>query len=312
MPYDFIVLRYVMLCDVSWANLTPQVFHLFFTGPKTTIMMNITRFEEVQFMKVRKISFVLMSLLLVAAIVAGCGTSTEQTGAEPVELTISAAASLKDAAEELKTIYTGQHPNVTITYNFASSGALQKQIEEGAPADLFISAGKSQMDALAEKGLIVDDSRIDLLGNELVLIAGKDSNLAGFEGLTDASINKIGIGTPETVPAGKYAKEALTSLELWDKLQPKLVLAKDVRQVLTYVETGNAEAGFVYGSDAITGKNIKVVAAAPADSHKPIVYPMAIIKNSKAQEETKAFCDFLSSGEAANVFEKHGFIALKK
>jgi molybdate transport system substrate-binding protein len=254
-----------------------------------------------------------LAMLLIAALT-GCGGGEEQPKAksEPVTLTISAAASLKDALEELKTVYAGQHPDMTVTYNFAASGPLQRQIEEGAPVDLFISAGKSQMDTLAGKGLIVDASRKDLLGNELVLIAKNESKLAGFEGLTDPAVAKIGIGTPETVPAGKYAQEALASQKLWDKLQPKLVQAKDVRQVLTYVETSNVDAGIVYRSDAMSGKDVKVVAAAPPGSHKPIEYPMAVIKSTKHQKETEVFAAFLSGEEAARVFQKYGFKPAQK
>lgn len=249
-------------------------------------------------------------VFLMALALAGCGTG--QTKAEPVKLTVSAAASLKDAAEELKAIYLKQHSEVDISYNYGASGTLQKQIEEGAPVDLFISAGKSQMDGLADKGLIADNSRKDLLGNELVLIAGKDSKLAGFDELAGQDVGKISIGTPESVPAGKYAQEALTSLKLWDKIKPRLVLANDVRQVLTYVETGNVGAGLVYRSDAMMGKDIKVVAAAPADTHKPIVYPMAVIKNTKHLKEAEDFAAFLSGGQAAQVFEKYGFQLIKK
>lgn len=253
--------------------------------------------------------FLLFCLVaLVAASLAGCGGGNEQPGParEPVELTVSAAASLKDAMEELKTVYAGQKPEVTITYNFAASGPLQRQIEEGAPVDLFISAGQSQMDALAEKGLIVEESRKNLLGNELVLITRRDLNI-GFQDLTGSHVGKISIGTPETAPVGKYAKEALVSMDLWDQLQPKLVLAKDVRQVLTYVETGNVDAGLVYLSDAMVGQRIRIAGTAPAGSHKPIVYPMAVIKQTKEPEAAQAFADFLTSDEAARVFNDYGF-----
>lgn len=263
-----------------------------------------------------KKGYIFLGLLIVIAFaLAGCGSNQEQPGteAEQVKLTISAAASLQDAAAELKDIYQEEHSGVDITYNFAASGPLQKQIEEGAPVDLFISAGKKQMDALADKGLIVDSSRVNLLSNELVLIAGKDSKLTGFDDLTGAGVKQIGIGTPETVPAGSYAQEALTNLNLWDKLQSskKLVMAKDVRAVLQYVETGNVDAGLVYRSDAMAGQNIKIVAAAPADSHKPIEYPMAVIKSTKHQKETEDFAAFLQSAAAAEVFEKYGFITQK-
>ncbi len=252
-------------------------------------------------------------MLFFITAIAGCGDTGEKTEikAEPVKLTISAAASLQDVATELKDTYRKQHPGVEITYNFGASGTLQKQIEEGAPVDLFISAGKKQMDSLMDKGLIVDKSRVNLISNELVLITGKDRKISGFDGLTGPEAKKLSIGTPETVPAGSYAKEALTALKIWDKIQPKLVMAKDVRQVLTYVETGNVDAGLVYRSDAMAGKNIKIVAAAPADSHKPIVYPMAIIKSSKHQKETEDFAAFLQNAAAAEIYQKYGFITNK-
>ena len=270
-------------------------------------------------MKKRIGVFVLVLTLLFTTVLAGgCGqkkaeTTKEATPTTPtVKLTVAAAASLTDAANELKTIYTAKHPEVKITYNFGSSGTLQKQIEEGAPADLFISAGKSQMDALAAKDLIAADSRKDLLGNELVLIAGKDSTLTDLNGLTDPAITKISIGQPEDVPAGKYAKESLTSLNLYNQIESKIVFAKDVRQVLTYVESGNVQAGLVYKSDTYGAENIKIVATAPEDSHKPIVYPMAVIKASKNQDAAQAFADFLASSEAAAVFSKYEFTTLQK
>lgn len=254
-------------------------------------------------------------MLLLLSVVTGCGGTKEQqtqTKTETVKLTISAAASLKDAAEELKSLYAKQHPEVTITYNFAASGTLQKQIEEGAPADMFISAGKKQMDALVEKGLIADGTRKDLLRNELVLITKKDSQITDFSDLVKSEVGKVSIGTPESVPAGKYAQETLITLNLWDKLQSKLVLAKDVRQVLTYVETGNVDAGLVYRSDAMMGKEIKIVSDAPADSHKPIVYPMAIIKSTKQQKAVEDYVAFLTGDEAGTVFEKYGFKTIKE
>ncbi|MDD4239719.1 MAG: molybdate ABC transporter substrate-binding protein [Desulfotomaculaceae bacterium] len=256
--------------------------------------------------------FVLIALMLfVVAFAAGCGGEKEQPKTEPVNLTISAAASLTDATAELKTLYEKQHSNVTLTFNLAASGTLQKQIEEGAPSDFFISAGKSQMDTLQQKGLLIDSTRKDLLGNELVLIGGGDSKLTAFNDLAGTSVVKISIGTPETVPAGKYAKDVLTKLNLWDQLQSKMVLAKDVRQVLTYVETGNVDAGLVYRTDAATSNNVKIVAAAPADSSAPIVYPMAVLKSTKHQQEAEGFATFLTSDDAVKVFEKYGFKVLK-
>ncbi|MDD4170366.1 MAG: molybdate ABC transporter substrate-binding protein [Desulfotomaculaceae bacterium] len=254
----------------------------------------------------KTLTFLILALFVMVSI-AGCGGTKEPA----TELNISAAASLQDAAGELKTLYETKNAGVTLILNTASSGTLQKQIEEGAPADLFISAGKSQMDALSQKGLIIEESRKDLLGNELVLIAGKDSNLAKFEDLADASVGQIGIGTPETVPAGKYAKETLTNLNLWEQLEPKMVPGKDVRQVLTYVESGNVDAGLVYRTDAAVSSNVKIIAAAPAGSSAPIVYPMAVIKDTKHQSEAEDFAAFLTTDEAVKVFEKYGFKVLK-
>ncbi len=261
---------------------------------------------------------VLLGLMIFAVIaITGCGDSKQATQttappAESVNLLIAAAASLQDAGQELQTIYNSKHPGIKVTYNFAASGTLQKQIEEGAPVDLFISAGKTQMDVLAQKKLITDASLKNLLGNELVLIAKKNSPLTSFEDLTDKSVAKISIGTPETVPAGKYAQETLTTMKLWDKIQPKLVMAKDVREVLTWVETGNVDAGLVYLSDTTQMKEGKIVAAAPAESSKPIVYPMAVIASSKHPQEATDFEAFLLTNEAQQVFIKYGFKSLGK
>ncbi len=263
----------------------------------------------------KRLWVLLGAMILMLTALTGCGEENgkrkSQVQDQPIKLTISAAASLKDAALELKELYGKQHADVIITYNFGASGTLQKQIEEGAPVDLFISAGQKQMDQLAAKGLIIDGSRKDLLGNELVLVAGKDTKITGFEDLANPKVGKVSIGAPESVPAGKYAQEALTSMKLWDTLQPKLVLAKDVRQVLTYVETGNVDAGLVYRSDALAAKESQIVTPAPADSHKPIVYPLAILKNTKQQKAAEEFAAFLVSDEAAKVFEKYGFKTIK-
>ncbi|MTI80360.1 MAG: molybdate ABC transporter substrate-binding protein [Firmicutes bacterium] len=228
---------------------------------------------------------------------------------ESVNLTVSVAASMKDAAKDLKEIYRRKHPKVNIVYNFASSGTLQRQIEQGAPVDLFISASKAKMDVLAKKGLIINDSQMNLVSNEIVLITSQDNeSIDGFDDLAKEEVNKISIGVPESVPAGRYAKETLSALKLWDEVQTKVVLAKDVRQVLAYVETGNVEGGLVYKTDAMISKHSKIVATAPRNSHKPIVYPMAIINGTKLYNEAKKFIDFLSANEAQKIFKKHGFI----
>ncbi|MGB9803240.1 molybdate ABC transporter substrate-binding protein [Desulfofundulus sp.] len=249
--------------------------------------------------------------LTVALLVVGCGRSASrpQEGARSPqrEITVSAAVSLKDALEAIKEQYTRKHPEVKISYNFGASGLLQKQIEQGAPVDLFISAGVSQMDRLAEKGLIEPESRTNLLSNELVLVTPKNGPaLKDFHDLAGSAVKRIAIGLPDTVPAGQYARESLTNLKLWDILQPKLVMANDVRQVLTFVETGNADAGFVYRSDVMRNNNVQVSLVVPDNLHKPIIYPAAVVKNAPHREEARNFLDFLASPEGMLIFEKYG------
>lgn len=266
----------------------------------------------------KKVICLVFSFLLIMSLV-GCSTgntsqpSVGETQTKPTEIMISAAASLKDSLSEIQKNYVQQKPDVKLTINFGASGTLQQQIEQGAPVDLFISAGKSQVDALEKENLLVKDSRVDLLGNDLVLITGKDNNeVKSIEDITKASVDKISIGTPESVPAGKYAQDSLTNLKLWDSIQPKLVMAKDVTSVLNYVETGNADVGFVYRSDAQGSDKVKIVTVVPESSHKPIVYPAAIISATKNKQVTEDFLKYLQSSDAQKVFEKYGFKTVAK
>jgi molybdate transport system substrate-binding protein len=226
-------------------------------------------------------------------------------------VSVSAAISLKDSLNELKKLYEEKDPGVELELNLASSGLLQKQIEEGAPVDLFISAGKRQMDELAAKGLIVPATRFDLLGNELVLIVAKEKKkeIKGFSDLSRKGVT-FSIGQPEIVPAGKYGLETLKSLKLWESLSGRVVYAKDVRQVLAYVDSGNVDAGLVYKSDTVLLKESVIAAVAPRGSHSPIVYPAAIVKGSKNIKEAEKFLAFLKSPEASAVFARFGFVPL--
>ena len=266
----------------------------------------------------KKVSLLLVFSFLLTLLLVGCSsgnaTQSSKTPAEPPkEIIISAAASMRDSLTELQKDYAQKKPGVKLTFNFGASGTLQQQIEQGAPADLFLSAGKTQMDALDQKNLIVKDSKVDLVGNELVLVVGKDnSTVTSLEDLAKSSVVKISIGTPESVPAGKYAQEALTNLKLWDSLQPKFVLAKDVTQVLNYVETGNVDAGLVYKSDAQGSTKVKVATVVPASSHKAIVYPAAVISATKNKQIAEDFLKYLQSSEAQQVFVKYGFKTLAK
>ena len=233
-------------------------------------------------------------------------------GAEPSspdEITVSAAISLKDALDEIAHLYSAEHPGAEVHFNLGGSGTLQRQIEQGAPVDIFISASPREMDSLQSQGLLVPETRRDLVKNSVVLIVpAGNTGVSSFQDLTKATVKTVAVGEPQTVPAGKYAQEVLTHFGIYDQLKPKLALAKDVRQVLTYVETGNADAGIVYATDAKISKKVTVTATAPADSHSPVVYPAAVIKNSKNLAGSKAFLEFLASEKAQAVFQKYGFI----
>jgi len=252
-------------------------------------------------------------LILVAAafsmgVMPGHGTAW---AAEKTVLRLSAAISMKDAITVLRDMYTRKNPAVDVMVNFGSSGMLQKQIEEGAPVDIFISAGKKQMDALSARRLIVPETRSDLLGNEIVLVVAREKKgaIRSFADLPDKA-KSISIGQPETVPAGKYGKETLVSLKLWDGVKSKVMFAKDVRQVLSYVESGNMDAGLVYLTDTVAMKSGSVVATAPKGSHSPIVYPMAAVKDGRNRAAALKFMEFLKSAEAAKVFSGYKFIPL--
>ncbi|MGH1395891.1 MAG: molybdate ABC transporter substrate-binding protein [Trichormus sp.] len=227
-----------------------------------------------------------------------------------VNLLVSAAASLKDALEEIKPVYQKNNPNVNITYNFGASGALQQQIEQGAPADIFISAAKRQVDALEQKGLLLPGTRGILAKNRLVLIVPKNATgITSFYNLRDAKIKRVAMGEPRSVPAGQYADQVLRKLKLLPEIEPKLVLANNVRQVLAVVESGNADAGLVYATDAKISDKVKVVVAADEKYHSPIIYPLAVVKSSKNPNPAKEFIKFLTTdNQAKNVLKKYGFI----
>lgn len=280
----------------------------------------------------KKVVGIAMVLCMVFAM-AGCGTAGETTPVEPtpeisetvsatpevsvvstptaapVELTIAAAASLTDVTAEIAEAYKAVAPNVTLTFTYGASGALQTQIEQGAPVDIFMSAAQKQMDALADQSLLLDGSRADLLENKVVLIVPKDSSLGitSFEDLANDTVATVAIGDPASVPAGQYAQEVLTSLGIVDTVMSKANLGTDVRQVLTWVETGEVDAGIVYATDAATTDKVTVVCEAPAGSVKQIIYPVAILKASTNADAAQAFIDFLKSDECAALFEKYGF-----
>jgi molybdate transport system substrate-binding protein len=224
------------------------------------------------------------------------------------QLIVSAAASLTDALNELAPIYQAAHANVVIRYNFASSGALQQQIVNGAPADIFISAAPEQMDALQRADLLLANTRRNLLTNRLVLVVlANRAGITSLNSLRDDQVKRIAIGDPRSVPAGKYAQAALTKAGLWNQLQSKYVLGNNVRQVLQFVEAGNADAGLVYLTDAKTTNRVKIAQIIPASQHGAIIYPIAVLKNSRSQAAAKGFVQFLFSNSAQKVFKQYGF-----
>jgi molybdate transport system substrate-binding protein len=223
-------------------------------------------------------------------------------------LTISAAASLMDALNAIDQNFQRAHPDIEVTPNFGASGTLELQIEQGAPADVFISAAPQQMDALAAKNLLLTGTRVNLLQNELVLIAPKDSKtVTNFEDLKGPNVRVIAVGDPRSVPAGTYAQQVLTAMGMYDALKSKMTLATDVRQVLADVETGSAEAGLVYATDAAISSKVRVVMDAPAGTHQLIVYPAAVVRTSMSPDAARAYVNYLASPSAREVFAKYGF-----
>jgi len=236
------------------------------------------------------------------------------TSAPSVTLNLSAASSLTDAIKEINALYIQSNPNVTLTSNFAGSGTLQKQIEQGAPADIFISAGATQMDTLVKENLIVTSTRKNLLNNILVMIVPNDSTL-GLQVIKDLAgpkVSKIAIGDPKSVPAGTYAQLTFDELGITSQVTSKYVMGADVKSVLSYVESGNVDAGLVYLTDARTSSKVKIIDYAPADINSQIVYPAAVISGSKVSDAATKYENFLFSTQAKAIFEKYGFTIAKQ
>lgn len=223
-------------------------------------------------------------------------------------LLISAAASLQDALEAIDPQFEASS-GITVNYNFGSSGSLQQQIEQGAPADVFVSAAEKQIDALQQKNLLLTDTRRNLLTNKLVLVVPSNStlNLTGFRQLTNSGVRRIAVGEFRSVPAGQYTEELFTNLGLLEQLRPKLVFSNNVRSVLAAVESGNVDAGVVYTTDAKVSDQVTQVATAPSNLHSPIVYPIAVLSRSRSADAAKQYVQYLASDAAKTVFKKYGF-----
>ena len=250
--------------------------------------------------------YVVMSvlfLLLTFPVFAGGSRDTAR-----VDLIIGAAMTLRDVADELGTAYMAQNQHVNLTFTYASSGALQTQIEEGAPIDIFISAAPRQMNNLADQGLIYGASR-NVVTNVIVLIVPANSQ-AGVESFMDVGTDKvrmIAFGDPASTPLGSFVQEIFQSYGILAAVNAKANLGSDVRQVLTWVEMEEVDAGIVFMTDAMTSNLVRVVATADKERHSPSVYPVGIVNASHNKDEAQRFIDFLFTSEARAIFERHGF-----
>jgi molybdate transport system substrate-binding protein len=245
----------------------------------------------------------LITILLVAIIVAaasGC-LSEKPKDNKPVEITFSAAVSLQDALKDAGMQFQKNHPEVKINFNFAASGVLEKQIEQGASVDIFASASQKEIDLLEEKGLIITSTRANFTRNKLVIIAPSRLTLEELKNL-----DKIAIGDPKTVPAGLYAQTFLENAGIYEILKPKLIPAENVRQVLDYVERKEVDAGFVYFSDTI--KSNMSVSSINDSLYPAIVYPVAVINASKQPVISRQFIEYIQSNEGQTILKKYGFV----
>ena len=282
---------------------------------------------------VKKISRTVTILLAAVLLLAGCqgntapsesapqselATQSQEPDSQPeageaageeVTILVAAAASLEYSyRDELIPMFQKKHPNIKVEGTYDSSGKLQTQIEEGLEADVFMSAAIKQMNALKDAGLVDAGTIVELLENRIVLIApaGSESGVTSFEEIGNAET--IALGDPESVPVGQYAQEALTTLGIYDMIQPKVSLGTNVTEVLNWVAEGSADMGIVYATDAATTNQVKVIAEAPEGSlAKKVIYPVGVVTASEKKEAAQLFVDFLATPEALAVFEAYGF-----
>lgn len=229
------------------------------------------------------------------------------SSAQPVTITVSAAASLTDAFKDIAADFEKSNPGVNVELNLASSGSLRLQIEAGAPIDVFASASQKHMDVLAGNGLIINESRQDFAGNSLVLVSQKNRNINTIDDLLNKNVERIAIGNPDTSPVGRYARQSLMEAGLWDSVKDKVIFAENVKQVLTYVERGEVDAGFVYMTDVDGAKpgSIDVVCTVPVSI--PIRYPIAVVSSSSNKVVTEEFNNFVTGENGREILKEHGF-----
>lgn len=265
-------------------------------------------------MKVRFYLLALLAVTLLCALTLGsrkprAPVSSVGTDARGEEIIVSAAASLTDAMNEIGKAFTKQNPQTTVRFNFGSSGALQQQIEQGAPADVFASAATKEMDALQRTNHIEPGTRVDFAGNSLVLIARPGAAVKRWDDLRSRAVRRVAISNPASVPSGRHARETLMHRGLWDTVQPKAVLGENVRQTLTYVAGGDVDAGVVFATDAqIEARRVRVVDRAVAGrDHASITYPATVVQGSRNAAAARRFVAFLRSAAAQSILKKYGF-----
>lgn len=242
----------------------------------------------------------LLSLCLLMLVTAG--------SAQAGQLIVSAAASLTDAFSDIEPAFEKKHPGTDVVMNFASSGALYRQIEQGAPADVYASANPKWMKKAVDKGFVAKGDDVVFARNSLVLCTPSDNpaKVTSLEDLKGSAVTSIGIGTPETVPAGQYAKGALAAKGLYASLKPKMIFGESVRQVLDYLTRGEIDCGFVYRTDAVkAGKAVRIIEEVPLE--KPVTYPIAVLDETKNPDMSRAFVDFVRSAEGVTLLQARGF-----
>jgi molybdate transport system substrate-binding protein len=249
-----------------------------------------------------KTSLVALAMLCVVSLYACLSAASAD------EVTVSAALSLKNAFEEIGRMYEAKYAGARVRFNFGASGDLVRQIAAGAPVDVFASAAQKDMDDISAKGFLLAGSRVDFVKNRVVLITPEKGIVKSFADLASGRIKRVAAGNPKTVPAGRYAAEVFEYYNVASAIKDKLIYAENVRQVLDYVARGEVDAGVVYATDAATRtKEMRIAGEAPDASHKPIMYPIAVVKGTRNEAAAKAFIDIVRSSEATAVLKKHGF-----
>ena len=262
-------------------------------------------FSEMGFQhSVRALLLTTAGIVCGGLLVAGCSQSQDE---KDEKILVFAANSLIEALAEVEALFEDETGNV-VTVSYGASQALAQQIAQGAPADVYISAGQEPMRYLRERDLLGTE-KPDLLGNKLVMVVPHDNPLGieSLERLTSAEVERVALAAPDLAPAGFYAREAMTNLDLWDDVEPKVVIGPFVRAALAYVETGNANVAFVYRTDALSAPSLTVLDVIPPESHTPIEYPAAVVRSTTSKEVAEEFLEFLQSATAGEIFRRYGF-----